>query len=158
MIATLKAKENLKQKNIYLAFSFVFLALGVISILCFIFLSNFKVQLLMSILGSIVSSILIVLFIGFLTLGYFPQKSLSSFYVDLENKEEQIVKGKISLLNKSFTLKKNLSFFVVFINEKEYLLINEKLYKSLNDGNEYEFVVLDNYIAGLNKNEEVIQG
>ena len=144
-----RKNRHLKNKNISMITMFIFLFLTIVSIVCFVVFSNYKIQLLMSILGSVISSILISVSIGFMVFGYFPNKRFYSFYTQLENKEEQSIKGQIKLTNKYVTLRKGLFFLVIYINEDEHYVIDEEMVNSLINGKEYKVLLRDNFVMEI---------
>ena len=84
-----RKQKHLKVQKTSLLLAIIFLVLTVISALCFILFANYKIQVLMSILGSIVTSLLLMVSIGFFVSGYLYNKYLFNFYSQLESKEEQ---------------------------------------------------------------------
>jgi hypothetical protein len=139
-----------KKEKTYLIFSIIFLSLSVISTVCFVVFANYKIQVLMTVLGCVISSLLATLFVGFYCLGYLQNKAYLNFYKQLENKEEESIKGEITLSCKFYTLRKRLSFFIIYIKDTEFYVLDEKLYKRLKNGNNYECKVIDNYVLEIN--------
>ena len=144
-----KKQKHLKAKRISLVLAIVCFALVVVSAVCFILFSNYKIQLLMSIVGSIVTSLLAIAAIGFFVAGYLYNKYLFNFYAQLENKEEQSLKGQIKNLEKYTTLKKGLSFLTVYINGQEYYLADEYMINSFEEEKDYQVSLRGNYVVGV---------
>ena len=144
-----KKQKHLKAKKLSLVLTIVFLVLAVASAVCFILFSNYKIQLLMSIVGSIITSLLAIVAIGLFVAGYLYNKYLSNFYSQLENKEEQSLQGQIKNLEKYTTLKKGLSFLAVYINGQEYYLADEEMINSLDNGKDYRVSLRGNYVVGV---------
>lgn len=144
-----KKQKHLKAKKLSLVLTIVFLVLAAASAVCFILFSNYKIQLLMSIVGSIITSLLAIVAIGLFVAGYLYNKYLSNFYSQLENKEEQSLQGQIKNLEKYTTLKKGLSFLAVYINGQEYYLADEEMINSLDNGKDYRVSLRGNYVVGV---------
>lgn len=144
-----RKQKHLKAKKLSLVLAIVCLALAVVSAVCFILFSNYKIQLLMSIVGSIVTSLLAIAVIGFFVAGYLYNKYLFNFYAQLENKEEQSLKGQIKNLEKYTTLKKGLSFLAVYINGQEYYLADEYMINSFEEEKDYQVSLRGNYVVGV---------
>lgn len=149
-IDLLKRKQkHLKVKKTSLVLAIVFLVLAVTSALCFILFSNYKNQLLMSIIGSISTSLLAIAAIGFFVAGYLYNKYLFNFYSQLENKEEQSLKGQIKNSEKYTTLKKGLSFLAIYINDQEYYLADEEMINSFDNEKEYRISLRGDFVVGV---------
>ena len=144
-----KKQKHLKAKKLSLVLTIIFLVLAVASAVCFILFSNYKIQLLMSIVGSIITSLLAIVAIGLFVAGYLYNKYLFNFYSQLENKEEQSLQGQIKNLEKYTTLKKGLSFLAVYINGHEYYLADEEMINSLDNGKDYRVSLRGNYVVGV---------
>ena len=144
-----RRQKHQKQQKMSLILAIVFLTLTIASVVCFILFSNYKIQLLMSIIGSIVTSLLIMVSIGFFIAGYLYNKYLVNFYTQLEGKEEQSLNGQIKNLEKYMTLKKGLSFLVVYINNNEYYLADEEMINSFNEEKSYIVSLRGNYVVGV---------
>ena len=143
--------QNNKKK--YLILSLVFAGLTIVSIALFIIFSNYKIQLLMSIIGSISSSLLAILAIAFYLGGYLSNKYLCVLYSQLESKEEHTIEGKYSAVNKYSTLKKGLSFLAINIDDQELYLIDDLMVNSLIDGQHYSVLLRDNFVLGISQYE-----
>ena len=145
--------KHLKAKKISLAMMISFAVITLISITLFIVFSNYKIQLLMSLVGSVVSSIFALLAIGFLVGGYVPHKYLSDFYYQLENKEEQSLSCSIKLGDKYVTLKKGLSFLAVYIDGQEYYLADELFKQDIQEDKNYLVKLRGNYVVEIANHE-----
>ena len=149
---TISIKENIlrhsKGKKVALTFVIVFACLAVISITLFIVFSNYKIQLMMSIIGSVVSSIFAVTSIGFLLISYLPHKYLFNFFKQLEVQQGQTIRGLLKKSDRHLTLKKGLSFLTIYIDDKEYYLSDEKLSQGLLDDEQYDFLLKGDYVIG----------
>ena len=144
-----RKQQHQKVKKISLTLSLIFFGLALSSALCFILLSNYKIQLLMSIIGSVMTSILVIVGIGFVIGGYLPSKHSINLILELENKEEQSLKGKIKLSSKYVTLKKGLSFLVIYVDKQEYYLFDDSVANSLVDEQEYVLHLRDNIVVEI---------
>ena len=144
-----RKQKHQKIKKISLVLSLIFFSFALASALCFIFLSNYKIQLLMSIVGSVVTSLLVIIAIGFAVGGYLPSKRSINLILELENKEEQSLKGKIKLSSKYVTLKKGLSFLVIYVDKQEYYLFDEVFANSIADEQEYVLILRDNMVMEI---------
>ena len=145
--------KHLKAKKISLIMMITFFVITFISITLFIIFSNYKIQLLMSIIGSITSSIFAILAIAFLAGGYIPHKHLFNFYQQLESKEEQFINSKIELCDKHITLKKGLSFLAIYIDKQEYYLVDELLKQDIQKDEEYLIKLRGNYVVEITNHE-----
>ena len=103
----------------------------------------------MSILGSIVTSLLLMVSIGFFVSGYLYNKYLVNFYTQLESKEEQSLNGQIKNLEKYTTLKKGLSFLTIYLNNQEYYLVDEEMINSFDNEKEYRISLRGNFVVGV---------
>lgn len=144
-----RKQKHLKVKKFSIILTIVFLILVVISATCFIIFSTYKTQLLMSIVGSAITSILAMVSIGFFIEGYLNNKYLCNFYEQLESKEEQSFKCQIKNLDKYMTLKKGLSFLAVYIGGNEYYLVDDKMIHSFDDEKVYLVCLRGNYVVGV---------
>lgn len=144
-----RRQKHQKTQKISLILAIVFFVLTIASLLCFVLFSNYKIQLLMSIIGSVVTSLLLMAAIGFFIAGYLYNKHLVNFYIQLESKEEQSLKGHIKNLEKHMTLKKGLSFLVVYINNNEYYLADEEMINSFDEEKDYSVSLRGNYVVGV---------
>lgn len=138
-----------KRKKIALIMSVIFLVLGLVSIIFFIIFSNYKIQVLMTLLGAFISSIFVILSIGFLVISYLPNKYLLNLFNQLNSKDEITIRGLIKISNKRITLKKGLSFRLVYIKDEECYLIDEAMIQDAKEEQEYDVYLRDNYIVGL---------
>ena len=147
----IQERKNMHQKKMKMSLimTIIFAVLTLTSIICFIIFANYKIQLLMPIIGSIVSSIFAIVTLGFLFIGYLPNKCLLNFYSELENKEDQSLTGCFKNTNRFLTLKKGLSFLVIYVDGQEYYLVDETMLNGLKDDEKYQFVLKGNYVAGV---------
>ena len=146
-----KIKKHQKAKKLSLLLAGIFLGLTIISIVCFIIFANYRIQLLMSIVGSLVSSALFIVSTYFFVGGYLLNKYLHNFYKQLDNKEEQVLTGKFKNPNQTQTLKKGLLFFVVYFGDQECYLSDEKMMPDLLEGNDYQVTLKGNFVTEINK-------
>ena len=144
-----RKQKHLKVQKTSLLLAIIFLVLTVISALCFILFANYKIQVLMSILGSIVTSLLLMVSIGFFVSGYLYNKYLCNFYTQLESKEEQSLNAQIKNLEKYTTLKKGLSFLTIYFNNQEYYLVDEEMINSFDNEKEYRISLRGNFVVGV---------
>ena len=144
-----RKQKHLKVQKTSLILAIIFLVLTVISALCFILFANYKIQVLMSILGSIVTSLLLMVSIGFFVSGYLYNKYLCNFYTQLESKEEQFLNGQIKNLEKYTTLKKGLSFLTIYFNNQEYYLVDEEMINSFDNEKECRISLRGNFVVGV---------
>lgn len=144
-----RIQKHQKAKKLSLLLAGIFLGLTIIAIACFVAFANFKIQVVMSIVGSIVASVSFMTSIYFFIAGYLYNKYLLNFFLQLENKEEQSLKGKFKNANQSKTLKKGLSFFVVYFDDEECYLSDEKMISDLSEGKDYQIKLRGNFVTEI---------
>ena len=144
-----RVQKHQKAKKLSLLLAGIFLGLTIVSIVCFIIFANYKIQVVMSIVGSVVSSILFIASIYFFIAGYLYNKYLLNFYKQLENKEEQSLTGRFKNGNQTQTLKKGLSFFVVYFDDQECYLSDDKMISDLSEGKDYQIKLRGNFVTEI---------
>ena len=76
--------KNIKQKKLYIALIVLFGILTLLSIVLFIVFSNYKIQLIMQIVGSIVSSILMIVTLSVVFAYLLPTLYMNQYFHDLQ--------------------------------------------------------------------------
>jgi len=127
-----------------IAVTVVYSILLIASIFLFIFLSNYKTQVLMSILGSIVSSIFAILLIYVVTCRLLFNLSYVRFFKRLINEETKTIKVEKVVEGKLVTVKKNIVLKEFVINDSSYYSLVDDISIKKNDVVE----VASNYIKG----------
>lgn len=136
-------KVKCKKDKILITILSIFL---VTSILLFIFLSNYKIKTLMSVIGSITNSILAIALI-FVVLGlYLPNTNLLKFYQDIDLTSCSTLKVEECYFIGKYTVKKNVTLDQYLINKKEYYVLDPL------DKNKQikEVLVTSNYVVKVN--------
>jgi len=148
MIIKNRIEQYQKKNKIYLVCIIALSCLIIASICLFIFLSNYKIEVLLSVVGSIVNSILAILLVGVIFVGFLPTRSFIKFYKTIENDDEEVVViEEIEYLGQR-TIKKNITLERCIVNEKEYFVLNNLPQFKKGDS----VIISKNYICGV-KNE-----
>lgn len=141
-----ESKSQIKKGTIFLiALSILLVA----SILLFVLLSNYKIQLVMNLVGSIVNSLLAVIIVFICFSIILPSKSRLNFYNSLNLDDLNVVEINDYNIGSKQTVRKYIQCKKVIINGKFYFLLFDDT--CLSTGS--TVVVCGNYILG-SKNEK----
>lgn len=148
----LKTYQNKRKKALF--FVFLLSIVLFISILLFIFLSNYKVQWQLALIGSIVNSLIVICLLCIIFFFALPYKHFEMFLVILNNSSSKKIKGKISEISeKTMTIKKGVKAYIVKIEKAEYFLAFEDLFDSLPLNKNINLIVKDAFIVGVKQDD-----
>ena len=117
----------MKKEKIYLALSIVFGVLFVVSFTLFLVFANYHIELLMKIVGSVVNSVLAVLFAASILGLLLPTIQTRKFYQKVLQNEERECRGIIRLESERHTVEKGITLSKVSLGDEEFFLLDQSI-------------------------------
>lgn len=141
---------NKKKLKMHIVLSIVFAILFLTSVTLFIVLSNYKIETLMKIVGSVTSSIFVLVLISEIVGWLVPLVEKDNCLDELLSTPESKITGTISGISKSLiTIRKGILAFKVTIDETELYCDNPEVIEKLIINESVTLIVRGAFIMGV---------